>query len=393
MVQDDLRSWVLLAGALGLLLLPALFLKKTRSSWLNGLRCASTQPLIWKLPVFFALIHGAYQFIVNSFLLWHMQENWRPELDFPSEFILPDLPALVLSALPSTVESLAASVNSLGTFPLSSLFAALFLVNFRGYTGLLFKQLRKRFGVFGWLLFFLGITSSFCALLKAPSLFLLPYWINHDIGLSPETGLSIINSGGFIFEYFVGVVFQVFLVLYAYSWVRGLYFPPMRLFPFTLRRLGVVMRWGLVVVALSLTCVAIPLGLETIWGGGRAEGTVAFLVDQAMRPLIAVIMLILAAVQLHLILHNDSLKGGILASLRFLRANAALIFAFFLSAMSSLLACFILTYVVLSQQDSLWMDLAGIGMDGVCAAMGGWILASWVCLYKSVSYGTKEIVF
>ena len=369
----------------------ALCTPRVRQALFNGTRCISRHPVLWKIPAVFALAYGLFQLVCLLLLHWRMERlpEWHvaPFVLSPSSL----LPASVLPAL----EMLSGVLNCLvPTFPISVPCGFLFLINYRNLASELRRVLCRRLGPAGWLLFAALLLCALCAVLKILPLLLLPE-LAEKFPLRELLFVStLINALSFVFEYLLGTCLQVYLLLTAYGWIRGMEFDPPRLLHFAVRRLGFVLKWALVIVTATLALIHLPLLIEAWFTGEPAGWGIFTLLDTFAVPALAVAMIALASVQIRLSLHNDSLRGAIAAHAGFLRrhgfsclillAAAASIF-FLLAAIQSAAFSWL--------DETAWAPIATILGQILTAATGGWILAIWVCFYKSCEPGNRPIAF
>jgi hypothetical protein len=204
---------------------------------------------------------------------------------------------------------------------------------------------------------------------------------------------SAINALSFAFEYLLGTCLQVYLLLIAYGWVRGLHFRRVRVLQFAVRRMGFVLKWSLVIILATLASIHLPLFIEA-WITGDPIGWQTFAIAEAIaRPTLAAIMLAMATVQIRLVLHNDSLRGAIMEHLRFLRRNGLRYLVFLLAAFTTLFLLEVLNYGGNAWLGApIWRYLWTIVLEILGAIGGGWIVASWVCFYKRCE-GSQSISF
>jgi hypothetical protein len=372
----------------------ALAVTPVHQSFVNGARCVSRYPMLWKIPALFALLSVLAEIV--GFLLLH----WRAQDDISWHLFKPDWGAALLQSaakqawLPS-LESLAATLNCLvATYPLSALFALAFLSHATLVTGELRRALRKRFGGWGIVLFLVIVVCALAAIAKPITLLALPEFSNFLAAQEAMPAAAAISALSFVFEYLLGTCFQVFLLTVALCWVRGLDFDRKKLWGFSVRRLGFVIKWSLVIITLTLLLILIPTIIECLVVADPLEWRMQRIAADWFRPLLAIVMLLLCTVQIRLVLHNDSLRGAIRANWTFLRAHFATLTAFFLAAISLLF--------VLKGAESTGFAVMGYSIYGlawqalvqtITAGVAGWLLASWVCFYKSRESGASEIKF
>jgi hypothetical protein len=383
-------AWVFAPAAAALLLV--LVVAPVRRAYANGWHCVRRHEALWKIPAVFALAYGLFHVVADLLLRWRAQLGWPPLFtDLP-----PDLPALALdlvprALLPAAEMLLSADLNCLvATFPISAVCGALFFLNWRGTASELRRAVCRRFGFFGWPLFALLLICGICALLKPVLMLFLPELENHFPLRELLLAGTAINALAFVFEYLLGTAVQVFLVLTAYGWMRGLHFPRERLMRFAVRRLGFVLKWAFVPAVATLVFIHLPLFLEVLYTGAPA----ALRIEVFARPVLLAVMLLGATVPIRLVLHNDSLRGALTANFHFLRRHGWSTGAFLLAAFGLLV-----TFKSLEVAGLVWLDgtIAGfawsLGVQVFAAAAGGWILAAWVAFYTRLDGSSREVVF
>jgi hypothetical protein len=360
----------------------ALCVPSVRNSYANGWRCLLRHAALWKLPGGFALAYGVFQFL--DLLLLHWRIGRLPEIAPLVARVPLDYRQIALDSILPAAELLAGALNCLvATFPVSVICALLFLANYHGLTGELGYALMRRYRIWGWVWLGLLAACALASLLKPLTILALPELARILSLYELLVVSSVVNGLSFAFEYLLGTCLQVYLLLIAYGWVRGLHFRRARVLQFALRRMGFVLKWAVVIVLATLALIHLPLFLEA-WSTGDPIGwRTLVLVEIVSRPALAAIMLLLATVQIRLVLHNDSLRGALAAHGRFLRRHG-------LSCLVFLLAGFSLLFLMqlLRLGGGAWMGAAifkqiwSIALEIGAAISGGWILASWVCFYK-----------
>jgi hypothetical protein len=360
----------------------ALCVPSVRNSYANGWRCLLRHAALWKLPGGFALAYGVFQFL--DLLLLHWRIGRLPEIAPLVARVPLDYRQIALDSILPAAELLAGALNCLvATFPVSVICALLFLANYHGLTGELGYALMRRYRIWGWVWLGLLAACALASLLKPLTILALPELARILSFYELLVVSSVVNGLSFAFEYLLGTCLQVYLLLIAYGWVRGLHFRRARVLQFALRRMGFVLKWAVVIVLATLALIHLPLFLEA-WSTGDPIGwRTLVLVEIVSRPALAAIMLLLATVQIRLVLHNDSLRGALAAHGRFLRRHG-------LSCLVFLLAGFSLLFLMqlLRLGGGAWMGAAifkqiwSIALEIGAAISGGWILASWVCFYK-----------
>lgn len=376
-------SVYLLLGLCGGYLL-VLFFNPVRLALRDGFRCIVRFKRIW---LTFALLGGAYfvfQFATftplrdpSALELNEIAEirnwNWPQFSDVGREMPLPAL------------EGVAGIFdNATTTYPLSVIAAILLLLNWRGLHGSLLRALRQRFRAWGYLIYLVLVLSAVASLFKPIVFWRLPAWAT----VLPGAGLlkisASVDAAAFIFEYLFGVYIQVYLITVCLAWIKGLGFRERALFRFAVRRFSYVLKWAGVVVLVSTLLVRLPLLLAYFV---NLPGVLDY--QPLARSIMSGFIILFCSVQISLTLHSESLRAAIRAHWQFFRRNTV-------RAAWFLLIC-ALHFFILAACDAvvrgavadrvmafiLWKALY------VCARglLTGWLLASWVCLFRQCETG------
>ncbi|HRJ71705.1 MAG TPA: hypothetical protein PLS03_05740 [Terrimicrobiaceae bacterium] len=358
-----------------------------RAAYANGWRCLARHPVLWKIPAGFAAAYALFQAAGWLAIAWRT-DDLPPLTAAWSDPVLGELAGA--AALPA-LETLASGLNCLvATFPVSALCAALFLVNHRGLAGECFRSAGKRFGPAGHIGCAGLALCALCAVLKPFLILAFPELVRHVPMAWLVNGGTVANALAFVFEYLLGTCLQIVLVLVACGWIRGLRFDPERLIPFAVRRLGSVFKWSGLIIAATLGLIHLPMLILAVSDGAIVPTGW----EMPSRAVLAAAMIALCSVQIRLILHHDTLRGAISRHGKFLRRHAAGV-GIFLSA------AFALLWTVRILEDAgtaiLGPAISGIAFRMViqipAAVAGGWILAAWVCFYKSSESGSRTIVY
>ena len=132
----------------------------------------------------------------------------------------------------------------------------------------------------------------------------------------------MVNWLGFLFEYLFGVSMQLYVLLLAYCWVRGLSFRPRQLLDFAIRRSAFVLQWAAVVMLLSTLFIDLPLMLQNVpWFARWQPADAAELERRTVIARLALDLVFLAwcSVQVILTLHNECLVRSLRDHLSFVR--------------------------------------------------------------------------
>lgn len=400
------RIWFLICGVIGGYLM-ILLTNPVREGLRDGWRVVRRYPSLWILLGGLAFLHSIFQLGVRLYFhlvlppadrpefVW-LREAWRdPDLRLAgsseSLWWLPRadfLQALRDSRLPA-LESVAGIFNmAVATFPFAALAAVLLLANWQGHHAVLNRALRNRFGGFGWFVH-VGIVVCALAAVAKPLLYAAPLWFglgdNFVTARAWFQWAPVIEWLAFLFEYLFGVFVQLYLILLAFVWVRGLTFTHQHLVDFALRRSSYVAKWAAIVMLLSSVFINAPLILKNFapFAPLLPEEFVVTTWQKWARFGLAVFLLLTATMQITLTFHSESWRRAMRSHLRFL-ARCGWPFAWFL-----LVAAFhffllhALNFSIASgvgEGTALWVawQLVFPWIAGVVTA---WLLAAWVCVF------------
>jgi len=344
----------------------------------DGFRCVLRYKRVWLTFVLLGSAYFVFQFStftpiqstadvdltqITSMANWH----WPTFMEIWREAPLPALEGVAGIFDDATT-----------TYPLSAVAAVLMLINWRGLHGALVRALQKRFHFWGYLVYLILLLSAVAALLK-PVVFALPLWG----GLLPGAELLQISASvdavAFIFEYLFGVYIQVYLIAVCFAWIRGLSFEEGELFRFGMRRFSYVLEWAGLVVLVSFLIVRLPLLLAYFM---NIPDVLDYLPVE--RVLMCGLIIAFSSVQISLALHNETLREAIRAHREFIRNNLSRfgwfllicgIHFFFLTTADAIMRGAIADRLVaMIIWKSIFVFLRGF--------ITGWLLASWVCLFR-----------
>ena len=244
--------------------------------------------------------------------------------------------------------------------------------------------MRKRFQLWSYAIYLVVVLSAIAAVFKPIVYWRLPTWRM----VMPEQALfqtsAAVDAVAFIFEYLFGVYIQVYLIAVCLAWIKGLSFTEEGLFQFAVRRFAYVLKWAGVVVVVSLLVVRLPLLLAYFI---NLPGVLDY--QPLERYLMSGFLIAFASVQISLVLHNESLRHAFSAHWQFIRRNAGR-FGWFL------LICAV-HFFLLAAFDAIVRGGAGDRVAAVIlwnaiyvvvrGLIIGWLLASWVCLYRQCETG------
>jgi hypothetical protein len=350
----------------------------------DGFRCIVRYPRVW---VTFVLLGFAY-FLFQFWTFTPIQS--AAELDFSQIVSIPswhwprfievwwDTPLPALEGVAGIFD------NATTTYPLSVVAAVLMMMNWRGLHGTLVRALRQRYRVAGYLVYLILLISALAAFLKPIVFWALPVWG----GLLPTSDLlqisASVDAAAFIFEYLFGVYIQVYVITVCFAWIRGLSFEEGELFRFAMRRFSYALKWAGIVVLVSTLIVRLPLLLAYFM---NIPDVLDYLPIE--RVVMCALIIAFSSMQISLALHNETLREAFHAHGEFIRQNftrggwflliCALHF-FFLMAADAIVRGAIADRAV---PMVLW-KCAFVVMRGLIT---GWLLASWVCLYRGGEKG------
>jgi hypothetical protein len=287
------------------------------------------------------------------------------------------------SALP-VAESLAGLFNNaITTFPLAVIAAFGLFVNRHRYASLLRDALRRRFGFVAWPILAGVYLGALAVVAKAALYFLLPVMANPTwFRWAP-----VVAAVAAAFEYLVGVAIQIYLILHAYAWVRGLSFEPEALRDVTVRRLGAGAKWAGLVILASSVFIEVPLVLKNFPAFAAIfpdeRETVEFRVTVARVGLV-VVLLGCASMQSWLALHGETLGRAWRAHWRFVRLHWWEFLWFLVVAGIHLFAVQSLRgFAVRGLGETTALGLVWtFTWPWINGLVVGWCLASWICLFK-----------
>ncbi len=383
MNAETRRALLLLAGSIvGYVVVMAA--NPARASLRDGIRCVRRYRQLWLIPAAFGGAHALFSLWVRCYEAWVVPDappalvpwaGWQPPA-------LPD--TLAASALPAA-ESTASIFNCVvSAFPLSALGAALFLCNWGGYQATVYRGLLRRWGRLGSLLIHGAFLLCAMAALAKPVLFgglprLNTYFGERTLLRAGEG----INALSFFFEYLLGVGVQIYLVLLAFAWIRGLRFGFHEMRRFAARRFVFVFKWAAVVLAISALGINLPLFVAS-FRDASAQWQPTTLVNLTRWALV-VILFVFCAAQALLVFHNESLRRALLDSLGFWRRYGWHAGWLILVAALHFLGLAVAN-AFLSPALGQWTWPAAVWSlllyPSVWGGLAGWFLASWVCLFR-----------
>jgi hypothetical protein len=354
-----------------------MFFNPLRHALGDGFRCIRRYKRIW---LTFALLGFGY--FVFQFATFTPIRNWS-DLDPNQVISLPNWywPRFVEiwreTPLPALEGVAGIFDNATTTYPLSIVAAVLMIINWRGLHGALLRALRKRYCFWGYFIYLTLLLSALASLFKPIVFWRLPEWS----GLVSAAGLlrisATVDTVAFIFEYLFGVYIQVYLVTVCRAWIKGVSFEEGALFRFAMRRFSYVLEWAGIIVVVSTLVVRLPLLLAYF---RSIPGVLDFLPIE--RVFMSVLIIAFCSVQISLALHNETLRDAI-------RENAGRVAWFLIICgihfFGIMLCDAIARGAIADRLGALFVwKLIFASLRGVVT---GWLLASWVCLYRQCETG------
>ncbi len=358
-----------------------------RQALRDGFRCIARFKRIWLTFVLLGFTYSVFQFATFTPIQTSADLDLKQVMSMPSWHWPRFAEVWRETPLPALEGVAGIFDNATTTYPLSVVAAVLMVLNWRGLHGALLRALRKRYRLGSYFIYLILLLSALASLLKPIVFWRLPEWG----GMVPAAGLlqisATVDAVAFIFEYLFGVYIQIYLITVCITWIRGVSFEEGALFRFAMRRFSYVLKWAGIVVLLSTLIVRLPLLLAYFMD-------IPNVLDYL--PLERVVMsgLIIAfcSVQISLALHNETLAAAIRSHRQFIRENAGR-FGWFL------LICGIHFFLLIAS-DAVVRGAIGDRLVALFSwkcifvflrgLITGWLLASWVCLFRQSETGRVE---
>jgi hypothetical protein len=382
MLETVPRIYPALGMAAGYLLL--MFTNPIRISFRDGFRCIMRFKRVWLIFVLLGLAYSVFQFA--TFTPIYRTSDFSPaQFVFWENWHWPAFSDIWRESLLRTAEAVAGIFDDAATtYPLSVVAALLLLINWRGLHGSLVGALRKRFGLAGYLIYFFVLATSLAALVKPILYWRLPAWQQYLPAARILQTSAAIDTAAFVFEYLCGIYIQVYLITVCLAWIKGLHFEEEELFRFAMRRFTFVLKWVALVAAASTLLLRIPLLIAYF---RNVPNVLDYL--PTGRWLMCALIVAFGSMQISLTLHNERLREAFHAHRDFLRKNGFR-FAWFLliSAVHFWLLTFSLTAVhIAAAERPIALILSEILFALARGLVIGWMLASWVCLFRQCEIG------
>jgi hypothetical protein len=354
-----------------------------RQALRDGFRCLARFKRIWVTFVLLGLAYALFQFATFT-PIQNEADVDLSQFASLSAWPWPRLTEVWMEVPLPALESVAGLFDATTTYPLSVLAAILLLINWRGLHGAFWRALRKRFRFSSFFIYLLVLAGVLATLCKPIVFWQLPAWI----GTASTSRLfqisATVDAGAFLFEYLVGVYIQVYLITVCFAWIRGLSFNEESLFQFAIRRFSYVLKWSGVVLLVGALIVHLPRVLAYFM---NIPDVLDYLPIE--RALMCGLILMFSSVQISLVLHNENLREAIRAHRDFFRKNAARFGWFLLIAgihFFFITACDAIARNAIADR---MIGLLGWKIVYAClrGLITGWLLASWVCLFRQCETG------
>jgi hypothetical protein len=375
-----LSRWYALVGLLvGYLLV--MLTNPVRLALRDGFRCIVRYERIWLTFAVLGFAYFVFQFVTFS----GASEINFAELISIANWNWPRLSDVWRDATLPTLEGVAGIFdNATTTYPLSAVAAILFLVNWRDLHRVLWRALSKLYRWWSIPIYLVFLVSTFAALLKPLVYWRLPNW-NNQISTAHLLKFSAsIDAVSFIFEYLAGIYIQVYLITVCLAWIKGLSFREGDLFAFAVRRFSYVLEWAGIVVLVSMLFLRLPMLLAYFI---NVPDVLDYLPLQ--RVFMSGFILAFCSVQISLVLHNETLPEAFRAHRQLVRRDLRRLIWFFLICALN----FFLILVIDATIRSAIADRAGAMIIWksifvfLRALVTGWLLASWVVLFRQCETG------
>jgi uncharacterized membrane protein len=161
-----------------------------------------------------------------------------------------------------------------------------------------------------------------------------------------------------------------------------------------IRRFGAAARWAGVVIAMSTLFLSGPLLVaDSPWGSQwLALPDVMLYIDKVARPVLALFLLIFSSMQITLTFHSESLGRALRSHLQFVRRHWWCLLWFVVIALVNFYLFNLVSRAIIQGKGEgtavvvAWRLFSPI----LEAVLAGWLLASWVCLFKRLEHGPGE---
>lgn len=350
----------------------------------DGFRCIARYERIWLTFALLGFAYFVFQFVTFTPLSSISEIDLRQIVSVP-DWNWSQLSEVWREAPLPALEGVAGIFdNATTTYPLAVLAAILLLLNWRGLHAMLWRALRKLYRWWSIPIYIALLVSVLAALGKPLLYWKLPAW-NSEVSTAHLLKMSAaVDAVAFIFEYFVGVYIQVYLITVCLAWIKGLSFGESALFAFAVRRFSYVLEWAGIVVLVSFLVVRLPLLLAYFI---NIPNVLDYLPLQ--RAVMSIFILLFCSIQISLVLHNETLRDALRAHSQLLRRDFRRVAWFLLiGALNFFLILALDAFVRAAIADrALAMIAWRTVFVFVRALVTGWLLASWVVLFRQCETG------
>src|SRR5205085_10498375 len=377
MLSSIPRIYPLLGLCVGYLIV--LFFNPIRLALRDGLRCILRFKRVWLTFALLGFAYSVFQFVTFTPL------HGLADLDFsqvtaPASWEWPAFIEIWREVPLPALEGVAGIFdNATTTYPLSVVAAVLLLINWRGLHGALVRALGKRYGFWGYLIYLVLVISALAALVKPIVFWRLPVWGTAEPAARLLRISATVDAVAFIFEYLFGVYIQVYLITVCLAWIKGLSFGEQDLFGFAMRRFSYVLEWAGIVVLVSTLIVRGPLLLACFT---NVPDVLDYLPGE--RFIMCALIIVFSSMQVSLVLHNETLRAAFQAHREFVRTNLSRLGWFLLIAAIHyffLITCDAIVRAAIADR-AVGVIAWKIIYVSVRGLVTGWLLASWVCLFR-----------
>jgi hypothetical protein len=353
----------------------------------DGFRCIARYERVWLTFALLGFAYLVFQLAAFTPVSSVSEIDLRQIVSIPT-WNWPRLSEVWRDAPLPAIESVAGIFdNATTTYPLAVVAAILLLINWRGLHGTLWRALRKLYRWWSIPIYAVLLASILAALGKPLLYWKLPAW-NNEISTAHLLKVSAaIDAIAFIFEYFVGVYIQVYLITVCLAWIKGLSFGESALFAFAMRRFSYVLEWAGIVVVVSFLVVRLPLLLAYFV---NVPDVLDYLPLQ--RLFMSVFILLFCSVQISLVLHNESLREALRAHWQLLRRDFRRVVWFLLIGVFNfflILAFDAFIRAAIGDRTAAMIVWRTIFVF-IRALVTGWLLASWVVLFRQCETGRVD---
>lgn len=356
-----------------------LFFNPIRLALRDGFRCILRFKRIWLTFTLLGFAYSVFQFATFTPIHAITDLNFT-EISAPGSWEWPAFAEVWREVPLPTFEGVTGVFdNATTTYPLSIIAAVLLLINWRGLHGALVRALGKRYGFWGYVIYLVVLISALATLLKP-----IAFWRLPVVGTEGPAGqflriAATVDAVAFIFEYLCGVYIQVYLITVCLAWIKGLSFGEQELFGFAMRRFSYVLEWAGIVLIVGTVIVRAPLLVAYF---RNVPDVLDYLPGE--RFIMCALIIVFCSMQVSLVLHNETLRAAFAAHKEFVRTNlfrlgwflllAAIHYFFLITADAIVRAAIADRALGMIVWKIIYVCLRGL--------VTGWLLASWVCLFR-----------